>query len=168
MGVFLIFSLLAMGVWASAVIATDLRHRRISNASVLVGLLLVGVLAIGFGGRSAWIGLGGFAWWLVGVGVPWILPAARAGGGDAKLGLVLGSACLAVGPLALWVAIGCSGLLQAAGMALARTSRTVVESDKATGLGTPGSVERSWPHAPAMFAGAFLGCLVGWMVGELG
>lgn len=134
--------LVAIGAWTVVVIIVDATSRRIPNCLSIPALCAAAGWAL-FGGYP-WALLGGATWWCVAVGLRKISTRAHCGAGDAKLGACLGTAVATVDPMALWVALSASGVLQVAGMLVL---------GRRGGVGTGTCVRRA-PLAPAMMVGA--------------
>jgi leader peptidase (prepilin peptidase)/N-methyltransferase len=95
--------------WSAALVVTDLRVRRLPDPLTLSGALVAVGWAFVVG--QPWAVTGGLGWYLV-CALPGRLSGRlRVGGGDAKLGLALGTAVATAGPVAWLTAVGASGIL---------------------------------------------------------
>ena len=129
-----------LGVLATLVIATaaavrDIRERRIPNAIVAAGLLVLAVLAVG-GGR--WVdALAGGALGVALVALPRLAGPAAVGGGDIKLAAIVG------------LGVGVPGVVVAVGLAVAVATPVVVVRAMRRGEAR----DRTLPFAPYLALG---------------
>ncbi|MGP9723479.1 prepilin peptidase [Corynebacterium sp. AOP40-9SA-29] len=123
--------LVAVALWAGALVVHDLRSRRLPNHLTLPAVPVAWLLAVVCG--QPWAVLGGVGWFLVCVLPGRVTPRWRVGGGDAKLALSLGVVPAAAG--------GVTALLLAvAGASLVTLVFALVPRGRAGGL----------PHGPGM------------------
>nr|WP_288831562.1 prepilin peptidase [uncultured Corynebacterium sp.] len=134
----LIGGLVAAAVWSAALVAFDLRERRLPDVLTLPAgaAALAACLALPAG------------WWGLAWPALYLLPRGGIGGGDVKLALPLGVAVAALaGPGWMLAAVAGASLLTLAAAALARADGA--------------------PHGPSMLAAAWLCALMGYGGGIL-
>ncbi|WP_420099131.1 prepilin peptidase [Corynebacterium sp.] len=123
-----------VGAWAGALVVQDLRHRRLPDALTLPAVPVVWTVTVVHG--AGWAVLGGLGWCLLCILPGLVSTRLRAGGGDAKLALSLGTVAAVGG--------GVAGLLWTVAAASLVTLAFAL---------IPGVRGRALPHGPGMLVG---------------